>query len=210
MHEGIGQIHSQMCTTHQTTKTILQELVVLRGELLCKSGETCQETNINIASANEQAMPNKTKNRISRKQSITIRRYTGLFGKLLIRRMIESAKSIDSTMHSTLEAYSATATSWAIMPSFLSRRFEYQSMNTYGCIQRALRIYPVIPRDHPIWRMCSYGDLKGVQALLETRQVSPFSVDADGYTLLHACIPIPRFIASSNNDSEQQVHTIHS
>jgi hypothetical protein len=180
-----------MCTTHHNTKTILQELVLLRGELLCKSGETFQETNINIGSTNEQFAPNKTRNRITRKQSITFRQYTGIFGKLLMRTMVESAKSLDSTMLSTLEAYSTTATSWAIMPSFLSRCFEYQSMNTYGCIQRALRIYPVIPRNHPIWRMCCCGDLNGVQTLLETRQVSPFSVDEDGWTLLHVCFLHP-------------------
>ena len=176
-----------MCTTQHTTKTILQELVHLRGELLCKSGETVQETNINIGSVNEKFMPNKTRGRIIRKQSITFRQYTGIFGKLLIRTMVESAKSLDSTMQSTLEAYSATATSWAIMPSFLSRWFEYQSMNTYGCVQRALRIYPMIPINHPIWRMCCCGDLKGVQTLLETRQVFPFSVETDGSTLLHVC-----------------------
>ncbi|PMD20159.1 hypothetical protein NA56DRAFT_186417 [Hyaloscypha hepaticicola] len=190
--EGVGQLHSQMCTTHHTTKTILQELVLLRSEILYKSGETFEETNFNIGCANEQAMSSKTRHRTSGEQSISTRQYTGLFGKLLIHTVIESAKSLDSKINSTLEACSTTATCWAIMPSFLPRCFEYQSMNSYGCIQRALRIYPVLPKRHPIWRMCSGGDLKGVQTLLETRQVSPFSVDANGVTLLHACILHPK------------------
>ncbi len=65
-------------------------------------------------------------------------------------------------------------------------------MNAYGYIQRALKIYPIIPDDHPIWRMSVRGDLEGVQTLFATNQVSPFSVDANGFTLLHACILHPK------------------
>lgn len=66
-------------------------------------------------------------------------------------------------------------------------------MSTSGFIRGALRIYSLIPNNHPIWRMCRCGDLEGVQTLLSSRQVSPFSVDTDGTTLLHiasACFQI--------------------
>jgi len=37
--------------------------------------------------------------------------------------------------------------------------------------------------------MCEDGDLKGMQTILSEGQVSPFSVDSAGWTLLHvSCI----------------------
>jgi hypothetical protein len=172
------------------TNTIRQELLLLRGYPPNKSTETSNETSTVIRScANNEGK--STSSKISRKQSIVFRKYTSLLGKLLIRTVSKTVIFSDTQLQSTSETYSTWASSCAFMPSFLSQTFEYQSFSTCGFVQRALRISPIIPSDHPIWKMCNLGDLEGIQNLLSTRQVSPFSVDTDGLTLLHVCSGLP-------------------
>jgi len=81
-----------------------------------------------------------------------------------------------------------TTNTCVFVPSFASACVNYQYMNTCGFVQRSIRIYPIIPSNHPIWNLCYNGDLKGIQALLNEGQVSPFSVDRWGNTLLHVGI----------------------
>jgi hypothetical protein len=177
--EGIGQLHNQLLASNQTTNTIRQELVLLRSDLTGKPKESSNEPC-------DVVQGRSTRSRIIRKQSVVCRYYTSIFGKLLIRRVSQVASFCDTKLRSAAKTCSTTTeSSWVFMPSFLSLCFEYQSMSTSRFIQGALRIYPLIPNDHPIWRMCGCGDLEGVQTLLSTRQVSPFSVDTDGRTLLH-------------------------
>jgi hypothetical protein len=168
----MGQLH-----------TIKHELVLLRSDLAGKLDNSPNETPATLVGhTNDQGK--SAKSRISKKQSMVFRRYSGLLGKLLIRTVSESTSFINSDIDST-ETYSASTCSWAFMPSFFSHFIEYQSFSTYNFVKRALRIYPLIPEEHPIWRMCRVGDLKGIQGLLCTRQVSPFSVDIRGTSLLH-------------------------
>jgi hypothetical protein len=177
------QLHSQMSVSHQATTFISHELALLRSDLADRLDSCPNKTPaILVDRANDQGM--SAKSRILKKQSTISQGYSGLLGKLLIRTVSESTSFINSDVEST-ETRSTRTCSWAFMPSFFSRYIEYQSFNTCGFVQRALRIYPLIPNNHPIWHMCRMGDLKGIQGLLCTRKVSPFSVDIRGTSLLH-------------------------
>ena len=181
-------LNGQLSSTHQTTNTISHELILLRHDLANKSHRTSNEARDTISgAANNPEKSTMPRSRIIREQSIVWRRYHSLFGKLLIRKVSKFADFTDENAQSTQLPYSTSTSSWSFVPPFLSRAFDYQCLNTCGSIQRSIRIYPVISRWHPIWNMCSGGDLKSIQTLLSTRQVSPFSVNEIGETLLHVC-----------------------
>jgi hypothetical protein len=174
----MGQLYRQISDTRQTASTIKDELVLLRSDLSGKPKTASDEPRAIVkACANNRGK--STASRVLMKQSIVFRPYTSMFGKLLLR------KASQSVLCTGDEPQSTEVVSWIFMPSFLSRVVEYQFLSTCGFAQRVLRIYPIIPEDHPIWLMCRSGDLKGIQTLLSQRQVSPFSVNANGCTLLH-------------------------
>jgi hypothetical protein len=181
-------LNGQLSSTHQTTNTISHELILLRHDLASESHRTPNEARDTIrGAANNLEKSTMRRPRIIREQSIVWRRYHSLFGKLLVRKVTKFEDFTDKSAQSAQLPYSTSTSSWSFVPSFLLRVFDYQSLSTCGSIQRSIRIYPVISGWHPIWAMCRGGDLKGIQTLLSTRQVSPFSVDEDGQTLLHVC-----------------------
>jgi hypothetical protein len=180
----MGQLQDQVSNTHQAAETISHDLMLLRREVQNTHKTPCNETK-SLGRCCIESQRKSTGVRV--KQSIEFRSYIGLIGKLLIRKASQSATICSSISQSTPEIYSTNITSWAFIPSFLSYGFEYQSFSSSGSIQRSLRTYPLISHRHPVWKMCSSGDLKGMQTLLSGRQVSPFSVDTDGLTLLHVC-----------------------
>jgi hypothetical protein len=186
--EGMEVLNGQLSSTHQTTNIIGHELILLRHDIANKSHRTPNEARDTIRGvANNLEISTMPRSRIIREQSIVWRRYHNLFGKLLVRKVSNFADFTDENAQSAQLPYSTSTSSWSFVPSFLSRAFDYQSSTTCGSIQRSIRIYPVISVEHPIWGMCSRGDLKGIQTLLSMRQVSPFSVNEYGETLLHVC-----------------------
>jgi hypothetical protein len=181
-------LNGQLSSTHQTRNTISHELILLRHDLANKSHRTPNEARDTIrGAANNLEKSTMPRSRIIWEQSVIWRSYQSLFGKLLVQKVSKFADFTDENAQSAHLPYSTSTSSWSFVPSFLSRAFAYQSLTTCGSIQRSIRIYPVISRWHPIWNMCRGGDLHGIQTLLSTRQVSPFSVDEDGQTLLHVC-----------------------
>jgi hypothetical protein len=178
------QILKQISSTNQTANAHRHQLVLKNSDPASEPSIACNRTHV-MAEDRPNNRVKWSRSRLLRKQSVIFRSHSGILGKLLIRRISQSASFSDQEFQSTSGTYHSRASSWAFMPSFLSRGFEYQSWNTSGFIQRAIRIYPLIRNDHPIWKMCTYGDLRGIQHLLSARQVSPFSVDAEGLTLLH-------------------------
>jgi hypothetical protein len=170
--------------TNQTTNSISQELILLRNDLANKRETACNKTSLTVRGCSNKQVGSPTP-RISRRQLTAFQSYTSIFGKLIIRRASKTSNFNEDGSPTDPETYSSTTSSWTFMPSFLSRNFEYQSFSSFGSIQRAIRIYPVIPDDHTVWTMCKIGDLKGIQKLLSTQQVSLFSVDKYGFTLLH-------------------------
>jgi hypothetical protein len=85
---------------------------------------------------------------------------------------------------SSSNTYTQSESTWIFMPSFLSCAVDFRYLNTCGYIERTIRTYPVISRRHPRWEMCFDGDVKGIQKLIGDRQISPFSIDIYGNTLL--------------------------
>lgn len=71
------------------------------------------------------------------------------------------------------------------MPSFLSRCVEIQYSSSLGVVAGAMRTYPVIPGDHPAWKMCETGNVLGLQTSFSAGSLSPYSVDDIGDSLLH-------------------------
>jgi len=79
-------------------------------------------------------------------------------------------------------------TTLRIALSFMNRRFHLSQEVTFGTISRALRTYPVVSRDAPVFKMCRSGDLKGLQAAFSDGNTSPLVLDTNGWTLLHVSI----------------------
>jgi hypothetical protein len=103
---------------------------------------------------------------------------------LIIKREVRISNFGDGE-ESSASNYTRSESAWIFVPSFLSRHFDFRYLNTCGHIERSIRTYPMIPDNHTVWNMCRMGDLNGIQKLLSARQISPFSVDSDGDTLLH-------------------------
>jgi hypothetical protein len=123
---------------------------------------------------------------ISRRQSTNVFWYQTPFGRLGIRRKLQYTKFDGRTEG---EVATSSETSWIFTPSFLNRCMAFRSMNVFGSIERSFRVWQVIPTTHPVWELCEQGNLVGVQSLLTSRAVSPFSIDEYGETLLHVRYP---------------------
>jgi hypothetical protein len=104
------------------------------------------------------------------------------------RRASQSIVFQDGRNHSSEEAYNRTECTWMFIPSLFSCCIELRFVNLLGSLQSSLRTYPVIRYDHPVWDMCKSNDVEGIQRLFSNRQVSPFSVNFRGWTLLHVRI----------------------
>jgi hypothetical protein len=122
---------------------------------------------------------------ISGRQSLSLVIYKNILGSVYIRRASQSIVFQDDRNQSSGDAYKRTEYTWKFIPSIFSRCIELRFVNLLGSLQSSLRTYPVIRDDHPIWKMCKTNDVEGMQRLFSNRQVSPFSVDPRGRTLLH-------------------------
>ncbi|KUJ15369.1 uncharacterized protein LY89DRAFT_111170 [Mollisia scopiformis] len=109
--------------------------------------------------------------------------YKGVLGTIAAKVSSESEENLEAE-HST-KAYTREERSWFIIPSFFSRCVQIQYSSAFGSAERVLRTYPIIRDDHPVWKMCSQNDTIGLQQLFSDREISPYSVDSHGATLLH-------------------------
>jgi len=73
----------------------------------------------------------------------------------------------------------------SIMPSFLGSMFEFRVKYSCGTISSTLSTHTVVDDMSDVLIMCQTGDVKGLQAAFDNREVSPYVVDQDGSTLLH-------------------------
>lgn len=120
---------------------------------------------------------------ISQKYSVTTNTTWGVWG-IVFKKTSQSAK-VSNKHGEYLEGYTQSESTWVFIPSFFSQCVELKFSNTLGSVQRSLRTYPIIRENHPIWGMCERGDTTGIQTLLSKREVSPFSIDHYGRTLLY-------------------------
>jgi hypothetical protein len=185
----MGKLISDVMATKQITTTVTKELVLLRSSLTISNNPSRYSGFVGVEEG-QKPLARRTGTKISRGRSVTTI-YYGLLGKALVRRTTQYTKLGYEDGKLSAESHCKCERTWVFMPSFLSTCVELQYVSAFGSIQRSLRTYPLLRDDHPIWSMCRDGDLKDVQTILGERQVSPFSVDSAGWTLLHVgCIVI--------------------
>jgi hypothetical protein len=182
--ESMNKLIYEVTASKQITTTITKELVHLRASLKIPNNSSPYRGFVNAGDGQDR-FARRTGSKIPRRRSVTTL-YCGLLGKALIKRISQSTK-FGYDGKSSIESGRDCERTWVFMPSFLSTCVEFQYISAFGSIQRSLRTYPLLRYDHPIWDMCEDGNLKGMQAILSEGQVSPFSVDSAGWTLLHVC-----------------------
>ena len=79
-------------------------------------------------------------------------------------------------------------TIFVFIPSFFSRCVELRLRKDYGIVTPSLTAYPILKgaRKPPVMWACRIGDLEALEKAFSTPGVSPFMVDTDGNSLLHA------------------------
>ena len=183
----------QVAATNQAASNITQELALIHISLASGHKGNCSEA-FDVAKYPKRRGQSK-KLMDSSKQS-TFQTYTTPFGKIFVRKISRSVSFSNEVVQSSSGPYES---SWVFMPSFLSSCVDFRYSSSYGNIQRSLRIFPVIQYNHPVWRMCEKGNLEAIQKLVSERQVSPFSVNSRGETLLHVRLSMSRRILNSAN-----------
>ncbi len=127
---------------------------------------------------------------MSRRQTRTTIKYQTLLGTFYYRQ--ESAFAVFDKNHEepSKNVLEHSETSWAFIPTFLSRCIELHFRGVFGCISTKIRAYRVLPDDHPVFEMCTKGDVRNLQAPFSDRSITPFVVSSGGDSLLHISVPI--------------------
>lgn len=179
--QSIGHLLEQVTATHQMTTTISKELLLVRSPPTDTTAAGCSAD----AGASIQNSRLATRSTFSKQRSMTVSEFSGHLGRLIVKKEVQNSDFGKEEESNSVDTHHSESSSWIFMPSFSSYAFDYRYLNTCGYVERALRTYPILPLEHPVWDMCYRGDLTGIQKLLGDRQISPFSVDEDGDTLLH-------------------------
>jgi hypothetical protein len=173
--------------TNRITTTISQELVLLRNNSQSTFSQSCHEAIADIVVCAKNR--GKTRSRASTRQFSS---FQTPLGRVVIRKESSTATFDSAKRGLSMKSYTRDESTWIFMPSFFSRCIDFRYLNSCGYIQRSLRTYPVVRDDHPVWGMCRSGDVIGIQKLFSERQLSPFSVDSRGITLLDVRLEWPR------------------
>lgn len=173
--------------TSRITATISQELVLLR-QGSARAHDWYRHGFLTPVGTCNTRPRSPTTSRPLKSRLVALTSFNTPFGRVVMRK-----KSSSTTFTSDKEEYPSsphtrTETSWIFFPSFFARCVDFKVLNSCGYIQRSLRIHPVIPYQHPVWSLCRLGNVEGMQTLFSERQVSPFSIDPWGHSLLHVRI----------------------
>ena len=182
--QGIDNLLAQVQSTNQITATISRDLLLLKNA----SSHDTKNDLCTTSAAHARDNKDPTKTRLLKRRDIVVSSFSGPFGRLSIRREVQDSVSKGYKGSFGLSQTQREST-WVFIPSFLSYAFDFRYLNSCGHAERTLRVYPVLSYLHPVWQMCRKGDLKGIQRLLGDKEVSPFSVDDTGNTLLHVSFP---------------------
>jgi hypothetical protein len=205
----MAQLLSEAINTNRISTTIINKLFILRGgtehNSRGTSGATHSTTREGRGSLERSRLAKLSKRPYN--QLTTISSYTGLFGRLLVRSTTQSSNFDDKGELLLGAPYIKKESTWVLVPSFLSTCINYQWVNACGFIQRSIRIYPFLSNDHPIWDLCINGNLEGIQAVLSKGQISPFSVNKWGDTLLHVSIVMNEGTKENPNFTRKLLYT---
>ena len=127
--------------------------------------------------------------RLGKTISTVVYSYRTPLGTLYAKRNSKGVQAHDDEKSPHEVFMSEDEYSLTFTPSFLSRCIEFKYLSSLGYISGSFRVAPVIPRNHPVWKMCEEGDIQGLQTCFGDRTVSPFSIDQSGGTLLHVREP---------------------
>jgi N-terminal domain on NACHT_NTPase and P-loop NTPases len=189
---GIQRLWSGISATNAATSTITE--VVLRMEVATNQKSPKQELPIeNWSGASRSA--------VSRRSAAHRVVYRGFLGSITARIRSQSEDLAEGEQ--AKESYTQDEWSWVFIPSFLSSCLQVRCMSSFGSVERALRTYPILPDDHPAWRLCKDGEVTSMQKLFSTLEVSPYSVSRTGSTFLHVSREIHDKICQSNRSKRK-------
>ncbi len=167
--------------TRKAVSTVGNEMVLLRTE----SKRITNQSSATFDKDMSQKFPSrKPLTKTSQKISETFTVYNGLLGRVFVRKTLSRLSLDEKEWNSTEDNSIQTDRSWIIMPSFLSRSVELELKESFGFVQPSMRVRICIPSQHPIWRMCRTGDIQSIQSSFSRGEVSPFSINPYGQTLL--------------------------
>ncbi len=129
--------------------------------------------------------------------------YKGIFGNVKVQ-----TKSRYIGVHATDEDPVVEKRIWTIKPSFVSYVLEMHYAQSFGHVSKSLNMYPILKDNHHVFRLCSRGDIKGLQVALSSGEVSPFVLDEIGWTLLHVSAPVRQLLICYGGLTVQS--TLHS
>jgi hypothetical protein len=169
------RLRSGVSATNTATATITE--MVLRMEVAVNQKDSKQRLTVDNWSRTSRSA-------VCRRSATHKVVYRGLLGSITAR--IQSPQSKDFVEgENSKEFYARDEWSWVFIPSFLSRCVQVQCASSLGSVERTLRTYPILPDDHPAWRMCTKGEVTSIQKLFSTREISPYAINKTGHTLLH-------------------------
>ncbi|KAE8452504.1 hypothetical protein EG329_000407 [Mollisiaceae sp. DMI_Dod_QoI] len=172
---GMQKLLSGVAANNSATTGISQELVALRMEVA-----TDKYTPSNVSHARTRKPYAKAG--FCRRPGSRKVVYKGILGVVTARIYAESDDIVEGER--SRSSYARDERSWIIIPSFFSCCVQVHFTRSFGSVERTLRVYLIIPDHHPVWSMCYEGDVPRIQQLFSNREISPYSVNSGGVTLL--------------------------
>jgi hypothetical protein len=199
---SVRDVHSaNTCKVLGEVRNVTDQFTLLRADIAARTQSQHYIPSKNEEPARRQRQQRSTKiksTQMSRRQTRTTNKYQTLLGTFYYRQ--ESAFAVFDRDHEELSknVLEHSETSWAFIPTFLSRCIELHRRNVFGCLSTEIRTYRVLPDDHPVFEMCTKGDVRNLQASFCDRSITPFVVSSGGDSLLHVSVPLT-----------QQLHETH-
>jgi hypothetical protein len=174
---------------HEVRTTISNEFSVLKTDLLELSkprnhpGEGIDEGIVRIRGRYQ---PKRASHQISRRQTRTTSTYQTIFGTFYYRQQSALFNITREQNQMAAKALVQTESSFGFIPKFQASCVEFYRRNMCGSVSSCIRTYQAVDPSHPVFQMCSKGDIIGLQACFSDHSVSPFIKKGNsGRSLLH-------------------------
>jgi hypothetical protein len=131
--------------------------------------------------------PKRTSQQLSRRQTRTTSTYQTILGTFYYRHQSTFFKISREQEQSQTDtrALVQAESSFGFIPTFHTFCVEFYRRNMCGSVSRGIRTYQSVDPSHPLFDMCSKGDVIGLQACFSDN-ISPFIVcGRSGGSLLH-------------------------
>jgi hypothetical protein len=109
-----------------------------------------------------------------------------MFGTFYYRNQSTFFNLAREQNRTAVKALVQTESSFGFIPTFNAFCVEFYRRNMCGSVSRGIRTYDALDPSHPVFDMCSDGDLIGLQACFNDYNISPLIVSGStGKSLLH-------------------------